>query len=235
MLVVKQLKKTFGSQTVLNGIHLVIHPGETVGILGASGSGKSTLLRCMNHLEMPTAGMVSIQGVGHGTQGYLGALRSQVGMVFQGFNLFSNMTVLENLIYAPVTLKKMTRGDAIEKAVHLLSRVSLESKAQAFPHTLSGGEKQRVAISRTLMMDPKVILFDEPTSSLDPKMVKEMIQLMKDLAASGMTLVIVSHEMGFVQQVADRVVYLEKGKITQDMPTRDFFKQEHAFVSGLLT
>lgn len=223
MLVINQLKKTFGSQLVLNGIQLEIRPGETIGILGASGSGKSTLLRCMNQLELPTAGEITLRGSS--------ALRAQIGMVFQGFNLFSNMSVLDNLIYAPVVVKKQHRGAAIEKALHLLRRVNLEHKAAAFPHTLSGGEKQRVAIARTLMMDPKVILFDEPTSALDPGMVREVAQVMKDLAASGITLVIVTHEMSFIREVASRVIYLEKGKIIHDQETENFFGESYARVS----
>lgn len=223
MIVIKDLKKTFGKEKVLKGVSAEIKKAEIVAILGSSGSGKSTLLRCLNHMEHPTSGDIVIDGT-HVTTESIHQVREKVGMVFQNFYLFSNMTVMQNLVYAPVNVKKMQRTDAVEKARSLLRQVGLEKKADAYPQTLSGGEKQRIAIARALMMDPEIILFDEPTSALDPEMVQEVLKVIKALASTGMTILIVTHEMGFVKEVATRVLFLDKGVILEDQNTHDFFE-----------
>ncbi len=222
MITIKDLKKKFGDQVVLDGVTAQIDSGEIVAILGSSGSGKSTLLRCINDLERPCLGKILIHGV-LSNDTNIQSIREQVGMVFQNFHLFSHMTVLQNLIYAPIQVKKILRDVANEKAKKLLAQVGLENKLNVYPHTLSGGEKQRVAIARTLMMDPEIVLFDEPTSALDPEMVQEVLKVMKNLATTGITMLIVTHEMGFVREVASRVLFLDRGKIIEDQTTEQFF------------
>ncbi len=223
MIVIQNLKKVYHQQIVLNDLSTQISKGEIVAILGSSGSGKSTLLRCINRMEEPTSGEILLNGVLL-TSSNIQRYRSQLGMVFQSFNLFSNMRVIENLTYAPTHVNGVAFEVALEKAKGLLKQVGLEKKADVFPHTLSGGEKQRVAIARTLMMDPSVILFDEPTSALDPAMVQEVLKVIKGLASSGITILIVTHEMSFVRDVATRVLFLEHGRILEDLSTREFFE-----------
>ena len=214
---VEHLKKNFGSLEVLRDVSTDIYEGEVVVILGPSGSGKSTFLRCLNRLEEITGGTVIVDG--HDLTDKktdLNKVRENVGMVFQHFNLFNNLNVMGNMTLAPVELKKATKGEAKEKALHLLDRVGLSDKAEAYPAQLSGGQKQRVAIARALAMDPDIMLFDEPTSALDPEMVGEVLQVMKQLAAEGMTMVVVTHEIGFAREVASRVIFMEGGYIVEE-------------------
>ena len=214
---VEHLKKNFGNLEVLRDVSTDIYEGEVVVILGPSGSGKSTFLRCLNRLEEITGGTVIVDG--HDLTDKktdLNKVRENVGMVFQHFNLFNNLNVMGNMTLAPVELKKATKGEAKEKALHLLNRVSLSDKAEAYPAQLSGGQKQRVAIARALAMDPDIMLFDEPTSALDPEMVGEVLQVMKQLAAEGMTMVVVTHEIGFAREVASRVIFMEGGYIVEE-------------------
>jgi polar amino acid transport system ATP-binding protein len=214
---VKDLHKSFGSNEVLKGITTDFKEGEVVCIIGPSGSGKSTLLRTFNGLESITSGSVSVDGFRLDDKGTdLNTVRQNVGMVFQHFNLFPNMTVLENITYAPVELKKMNKADAETRGMELLEMVGLCEKANTKPDMLSGGQKQRVAIARALAMNPDVMLFDEPTSALDPEMVGDVLAVMKDLAKQGMTMLIVTHEMGFARQVADRVIFTDAGLILED-------------------
>ncbi|WP_422446947.1 amino acid ABC transporter ATP-binding protein [Thermoanaerobacterium sp. DL9XJH110] len=217
MIEVKDLHKSFGPLEVLKGINGRVDKGEVVVIIGPSGSGKSTFLRCLNLLERPTRGEVYIEGknlMDPATN--INKLRQDVGMVFQHFNLFPHKTVLENVTLAPVKVKKENPKEAEEKAMELLNRVGLADKARSFPSQLSGGQKQRVAIARALAMNPKVMLFDEPTSALDPEMIKEVLDVMKDLAKDGMTMVVVTHEMGFAREVADRVMFMDEGRILEE-------------------
>ena len=214
---VEHLKKNFGNLEVLRDVSTDIYEGEVVVILGPSGSGKSTFLRCLNRLEEITGGTVIVDG--HDLTDKktdLNKVRENVGMVFQHFNLFNNLNVMGNMTLAPVELKKATKGEAKEKALHLLNRVGLSDKAEAYPAQLSGGQKQRVAIARALAMDPDIMLFDEPTSALDPEMVGEVLQVMKQLAAEGMTMVVVTHEIGFAREVASRVIFMEGGYIIEE-------------------
>ena len=214
---VEHLKKNFGNLEVLRDVSTDIYEGEVVVILGPSGSGKSTFLRCLNRLEEITGGTVIVDG--HDLTDKktdLNKVRENVGMVFQHFNLFNNLNVMGNMTLAPVELKKATKGEAKEKALHLLNRVGLSDKAEADPAQLSGGQKQRVAIARALAMDPDIMLFDEPTSALDPEMVGEVLQVMKQLAAEGMTMVVVTHEIGFAREVASRVIFMEGGYIVEE-------------------
>lgn len=214
---VEHLKKNFGNLEVLRDVSTDIYEGEVVVILGPSGSGKSTFLRCLNRLEEITGGTVIVDG--HDLTDKktdLNKVRENVGMVFQHFNLFNNLNVMSNMTLAPVELKKATKGEAKEKALHLLNRVGLSDKAEAYPAQLSGGQKQRVAIARALAMDPDIMLFDEPTSALDPEMVGEVLQVMKQLAAEGMTMVVVTHEIGFAREVASRVIFMEGGYIVEE-------------------
>ena len=214
---VEHLKKNFGNLEVLRDVSTDIYEGEVVVILGPSGSGKSTFLRCLNRLEEITGGTVIVDG--HDLTDKktdLNKVRENVGMVFQHFNLFNNLNVMGNMTLAPVELKKATKGEAKEKALHLLNRVGLSDKAEAYPAQLSGGQKQRVAIARALAMDPDIMLFDEPTSALDPEMVGEVLQVMKQLAAEGMTMVVVTHEIGFAREVASRVIFMEGGYIGEE-------------------
>ena len=210
------VKKRYGKLEVLKDISLEITEGEVVCIIGPSGSGKSTLLRCLNRLEEIQAGSISILGEELVNNKSIDKLRQNIGMVFQHFNLFPHLTVLQNMILAPVELKKMIKAEATKKAIDLLDKVGLKDKKDVYPDTLSGGQKQRVAIARALEMNPKIMLFDEPTSALDPEMVGEVLKVMKDLAKEGMTMVIVTHEMGFARDVADRVVFMDHGYILEE-------------------
>ncbi len=214
---VKNLKKNFGSLEVLKSISADVREGEVVVLIGPSGSGKSTFLRCLNRLEEITAGEVVIDGVNIAEKKVdMNKVRENIGMVFQHFNLFPHMNVLENIMLAPVELKKMTKEEAAETGLKLLKRVGLEDKAKVYPPQLSGGQKQRVAIARALAMNPDIMLFDEPTSALDPEMVGEVLNVMKQLAASGMTMLIVTHEIGFAREVADRIIFMDGGYIVEE-------------------
>jgi len=220
MLKTNNLHKYFGKLEVLKGITTEIQQGEVVAVIGASGSGKSTFLRCLNLLEEPTSGEVIFKGQNLTTKDdknfNINKIREHIGMVFQHFNLFPNMTVLENITLAPINVKGMSKEDAEAKGIELLKKVGLLEKKDVYPHTLSGGQKQRVAIARALAMEPDVMLFDEPTSALDPEMVKEVLLVIKDLAKSGMTTVIVTHEMGFAKEVATRVMFIDEGVILEE-------------------
>ena len=221
---VRNLVKHFDKLEVLNGIDLTVTEGEVVCIIGPSGSGKSTLLRCLNKLEEPTGGEIIIDdAVVTDKKTNINKVRENIGMVFQSFNLFSNFTVLENIMFAPVELKKRTKAAAKTKAMELLSRVGLADKADAYPHQLSGGQQQRVAIARSLAMNPDIMLFDEPTSALDPEMVGEVLAVMKELAAAGMTMIVVTHEMGFARDVADRVIFMADGGIVEEGTPEEIF------------
>ena len=216
MIELKDVRKSFGKNEVLKGINLQIDKGEVVVIIGPSGSGKSTVLRTMNYLEEPTSGHVIVDGMDLSDKNKLNAVRTEVGMVFQNFNLFPHMTVMENLTLAQTKVRKTSNDEAKKIGQSLLDRVGLKDKANAYPDSLSGGQKQRVAIARALAMKPKVMLFDEPTSALDPEMVREVLDVMKSLAEEGMTMVIVTHEMGFAKEVADRVLFVDGGLILED-------------------
>lgn len=224
MIKIEDLHKSYGKNEVLKGISTEIKEKEVIAIIGPSGSGKSTFLRCLNLLEEPTSGKITIAGdvlTDKGTN--IMKIREEVGMVFQHFHLFPHKTVLENLIYAPINVKGMDKVAAIKKAEDLLTKVGLFEKRNEYPNRLSGGQKQRVAIARALAMDPKVMLFDEPTSALDPEMVKEVLAVMKNLADTGMTMLIVTHEMGFAREVADRILFLDGGKLIEDTSPEQFF------------
>jgi ABC-type polar amino acid transport system ATPase subunit len=213
----ENLWKSFGGLEVLKGIYQEVRRGEKVVVIGPSGSGKSTFLRCLNMLELPTKGKVFVDGQDITAKGCdINAVRRKMGMVFQQFNLFPHMNVLQNIMLAPVHLKILTKEKAREKALSLLERVGLSDKAEAFPAQLSGGQKQRIAIVRALAMDPEVMLFDEPTSALDPEMVGEVLDVMKKLAEAGMTMVVVTHEMGFAREVADRVLFMDEGVVMEE-------------------
>lgn len=216
MVHVENLKKNFGKLEVLKDISVDISEGEVVVLLGPSGSGKSTFLRCLNQLEVATAGKILVDG-NDVTDKHIdiNKVRENIGMVFQHFNLFDHKTVLENIMMAPVELKKMTKEEAKEKGMQLLKRVGMDSKADCYPSQISGGQKQRVAIARALAMNPKIMLFDEPTSALDPEMVGEVLAVMKELASEGMTMVVVTHEIGFAREVADRVIFMDDGYIVE--------------------
>ena len=216
MIEVKNLQKAFGGNMVLKGVTETIEKGEKIAIIGPSGSGKSTFLRCLNRLEEPTGGEIWFEGKDITAKDCdINRIRRKMGMVFQHFNLFANLTVKENIMLAPVELKKMTKEQAKEKGLQLLKRVGMFDKADVYPNMLSGGQKQRVAIARALAMSPDIMLFDEPTSALDPEMVGEVLNVMKELAADGMTMVIVTHEIGFAREVADRVVFMDGGYIVE--------------------
>jgi len=221
---VRDLKKDFGEIAVLKGIDMDIHKGDVVCVIGASGSGKSTFLRCLNMLEIPTGGDIIFEDANLTSDKVdLNLHRQKMGMVFQQFNLFPHLTILENLTLAPMMLKKLPKADAEEKALALLDRVGLADRAKDYPNQLSGGQKQRVAIVRALCMEPEVMLFDEPTSALDPEMVGEVLEVMKDLAKAGMTMVVVTHEMGFAREVSNRVVFLDDGVIAEEGAPGDVF------------
>ncbi|MGD6876679.1 amino acid ABC transporter ATP-binding protein [Bacillus infantis] len=224
MIKVENLHKNFGSLEVLKGISATVQDGEVVAVIGPSGSGKSTFLRCLNLLEQPTDGRIFIgkeEVTGRKTD--IMKVRQEVGMVFQHFHLFPHMTALENLTYAPMKVKGVSKQEAEKIGTGLLQKVGLSEKANEYPNRLSGGQKQRVAIARALAMQPDMMLFDEPTSALDPEMVKEVLDVMKSLAHSGMTMVIVTHEMGFAKEVADRVLFLDGGVLVEDSPPEEFF------------
>jgi polar amino acid transport system ATP-binding protein len=214
---VKNLKKNYGKNEVLKDINVDIHEGEVVCVIGPSGSGKSTFLRCLNKLEVSTSGSIVVNETDiNDPKTDIDRFRENIGMVFQHFNLFPHKTVEENIMLAPVTLKKMNKDEAKEKAHTLLQRVGLEDKADQYPNQLSGGQKQRVAIARALAMNPDIMLFDEPTSALDPEMVGEVLKVMKELAQEGMTMVVVTHEMGFAREVSDRVIFMDGGYIVEE-------------------
>ena len=221
---VKGLKKDFENLSVLKGVDVDICKGDVVVIIGPSGSGKSTFLRCMNLLEVPTGGQILFKGTDITDKKVnINIHRQKMGMVFQQFNLFPHLTVLDNLTLAPVLLKKMTKAEAESKAMDLLGRVGLADRADAYPNQLSGGQKQRVAIVRALCMDPEVMLFDEPTSALDPEMVGEVLEVMKNLAQKGMTMIVVTHEMGFAKEVSNRVLFMDEGVIAEDGAPEEVF------------
>lgn len=221
---VKDLYKSFGQHKVLKGINTTISKGEVVAIIGPSGCGKSTFLRSLNLLEEPTSGTVTFEGTDITDESVdINKMREKMGMVFQQFNLFPNMTIRENIMLAPVKRGKMTKEEAAERADELLARISLLDKAEAYPAQLSGGQKQRIAIIRALAMNPDVMLFDEPTSALDPEMVGEVLELMRELAAEGMTMVVVTHEMGFAREVASRILFINEGVIQEDNEPKELF------------
>lgn len=216
--------KSFGKNEVLKGINLHVERGEVVVIIGPSGSGKSTVLRCMNYLEEPTSGDVIVDGMILNVKENINNVRAEVGMVFQRFNLFPHMTVLDNITLAPQKIRKMSKEEAEKIALELLAKVGLQDKADSYPQQLSGGQQQRVAIARALAMKPKVMLFDEPTSALDPEMVSEVLDVMKNLAKEGMTMVVVTHEMGFAKEVGTRVLFVDEGKILEEGTPKDVFE-----------
>lgn len=240
MIDVKDLHKSFGAVEVLKGITEHIDRGEKVVVIGPSGSGKSTFLRCLNLLEEPSSGQIVFNGtVITDPKVDINRMRQKMGMVFQHFNLFHNLTILDNMTLAPVQLKLKSKAEAVEEAHALLKRVGLDDKAGAYPGQLSGGQKQRIAIVRALAMNPEVLLFDEPTSALDPEMVGEVLELMKELARDGMTMVVVTHEMGFAREVANRVIFIDEGVIKVDKPPQEFFENPDnprlkAFLSKVL-
>ena len=239
MIEIKGLKKSFGDLHVLKGIDLHIDEREVVVIIGPSGSGKSTLLRCINFLEEPTGGTITVDGIPMDSEKNINKVREEVGMVFQRFNLFPHMTVLDNITLAPMKVRKMERSRAETTAQELLDRVGLGDKADAYPNQLSGGQQQRVAIARALAMQPKVMLFDEPTSALDPEMVDEVLDVMQRLAETGMTMIIVTHEMGFAREVGTRLLFVDGGYIVEQGKPREVFehpKEERtrAFLSKIL-
>lgn len=224
MIKIKNLKKKYGELEVLKGISTEIKEGEVISIIGPSGSGKSTFLRCINRLEEPTSGEIKINNTNileHGVD--INKIREEVGMVFQHFNLYPHKTVLENITLGPIRLKKMSKSEAEKLAVELLEKVGLADKKDVYPNKLSGGQKQRVAIARALAMNPKVILFDEPTSALDPEMIGEVLEVMRELANAGMTMIVVTHEMGFARNVANRVFFMDEGCILEDAKPQDLF------------
>ncbi|MGN0592551.1 MAG: amino acid ABC transporter ATP-binding protein [Ruminococcus sp.] len=226
MIEVKALEKYFGDLHILKGITTTIQKGEKVVMIGPSGSGKSTFLRCLNRLETPSSGTIWFEGqdLTAMSDRQLYTVREKMGMVFQHFHLFPHLTIRKNITLSPVKLKIMTQAEADEKADQLLKKVGLSDKADQYPHQLSGGQKQRIAIARSLAMNPDVMLFDEPTSALDPEMVGEVLELMRELASDGMTMVVVTHEMGFAREVASRVVFMDEGKIMEENKPEEFFK-----------
>lgn len=239
MIEIKNLHKSFGHVEVLKGVDVSIEEKEVVVIIGPSGSGKSTLLRCMNYLEEPTSGDITVDNMKLDKHADINKIRENIGMVFQRFNLFPHMTVLENIVLAPTKVLKISRDEAISTAMDLLQRVGLKEKANSYPSQLSGGQQQRVAIARALAMKPKVMLFDEPTSALDPEMVTEVLDVMKSLANQGMTMVVVTHEMGFAREVGDRVLFVDEGRIIEKGTPKEIFenpKQERTklFLSKIL-
>ena len=235
MLEVKKLKKKFGSNVVLNDISFNVSKGDIISIVGPSGSGKSTLLRCLNLIEKPSSGDIIFEGISLiGKKTDLSLLRQKMGMVFQQFNLFPHLTVIDNITLAPVKLKLMNEVTARKKALELLNTINLKDKAEHYPNELSGGQKQRVAIIRTLIMEPDIILFDEPTSALDPEMIGEVLDLIKKVADTGKTMVLVSHEMNFVKKVSNRVLFIDGGKVIFDGKTKDFFSSENIRIKEFL-
>ncbi|MFB2651407.1 amino acid ABC transporter ATP-binding protein [Shewanella seohaensis] len=237
MINITNLYKSYGDNAVLKGINEHIRQGEVVSVIGPSGSGKSTFLRCINLLEKPTQGDIEIEGQSiTAKDACVDKLRQKVGMVFQNFNLFPHKTVLQNITLAPVSLKLMTQAEADNKALTLLTQVGLQDKANAYPSSLSGGQKQRVAIARALAMEPDLMLFDEPTSALDPEMVGDVLDVMKDLAQKGMTMVIVTHEMGFARDVSDRVIFMDGGYVVEsNVPEELFTRPKEARTQSFLS
>ena len=224
MIDIKDLHKSFGTLNVLNGINEHINKGEKVVVIGPSGSGKSTFLRCLNMLDIPTSGEIIFSGVSMtDPKTNINAMRQKMGMVFQHFNLFNNLSILDNMTLAPVRLKLKTKSEAQDEAMALLKRVGLEDKAASYPSQLSGGQKQRIAIVRALAMHPEVMLYDEPTSALDPEMVGEVLEVMKQLAEEGMTMVVVTHEMGFAREVANRVLFMDGGIVQESGTPEEIF------------
>jgi polar amino acid transport system ATP-binding protein len=239
MISINNIHKKFGKLHVLKGISAHVHEQEVVVIIGPSGSGKSTLLRCINYLEEPTEGEIIVDGIPLTSESNINKVREEVGMVFQRFNLFPHMSVTENITLAPIQVRKMSKADAEKIAVDLLDKVGLADKANAYPEQLSGGQQQRVAIARALAMRPKVMLFDEPTSALDPEMINEVLDVMKALAREGMTMVVVTHEMGFAREVGNRVIFMDEGRIVEEGTPEVFFTQAceertKAFLSKIL-
>ena len=224
MLEIKNLKKSFGNKQVLKGINLNVNEGDIIGIIGPSGCGKSTLLRCINLLEKPTSGAIIYKSDDLTDNKNLTITRRKIGMVFQQFNLFNNMTVLENIILAPTLLGVMSKEGATKEALRLLSKIDLKDKANFYPSELSGGQKQRVAIVRTLIMKPEIILFDEPTSALDPEMIGEVTNLMRKIAEDGMTMIIVSHELNFIKNFCTKVIFMSEGHIIEEGTSKDIFE-----------
>ena len=224
MIDIKNLRKSFGDLEILKGIDLHVAPREVVVIIGPSGSGKSTLLRCINYLEEPTSGSITVDGIELSGEAKINQVRTEVGMVFQRFNLFPHMTVLDNITLAPQKVRRAAKQETEKRALELLGRVGLADKAHAYPEQLSGGQQQRVAIARALAMHPKVMLFDEPTSALDPEMVGEVLDVMRNLAKSGMTMVIVTHEMGFAREVGDRLLFVDEGRIIEQGVPKEVFE-----------
>ncbi|EGQ79006.1 ABC superfamily ATP binding cassette transporter, ABC protein [Fusobacterium animalis ATCC 51191] len=225
MINIENLSKNFGDLKVLKNISTTINKGEVISIIGPSGSGKSTFLRCINKLEEPTEGHIYIDSMDLMDKNTdINKIRERVGMVFQHFNLFPNMTVLENLTLSPTIVKKESKEEAEKYALYLLQKVDLSDKANSYPNQLSGGQKQRIAIARALAMKPEVILFDEPTSALDPEMIKEVLDVMRNLAKEGMTMLIVTHEMGFARNVGNRILFMDNGEIIEDCSPKDFFE-----------
>ena len=222
MIVAENLQKSYEGLDVLRGVSLTVNKGDVVCLVGPSGCGKSTFLRCLTRLEEPTGGKVYLDGV-EVTEKDIDKTRAKMGMVFQHFNLFPHLTVKRNITLAPTRLHRMTKDQADKRAMELLERIGLADKADAYPSSLSGGQKQRIAIARALAMDPEVLLFDEPTSALDPEMVGEVLELMKELARGGMTMVVVTHEMGFAREVANRVVFINEGRVQEDESPQEFF------------
>jgi len=224
VIIVKDLHKTFENNHVLRGVNYHVHQGEKIVVIGPSGSGKSTFLRCLNLLEVPTSGEIWFDGVNiTDPKTDIDKVREHMGMVFQNFNLFNNLTIMQNITLAPVKLKLMEKDEAGENALKLLERVGLKEKADAYPSQLSGGQKQRVAIVRSLAMNPRVMLFDEPTSALDPEMVGEVLAVMRGLAETGMTMVVVTHEMGFAREVGTKVLFMDEGIIMEENTPQEFF------------
>ena len=235
MLEVKKLKKKFGKNVVLKDISFDVSKGDIISIVGPSGSGKSTLLRCLNLIEKPSSGDIIFEGISlTDKKTDLSLIRQKMGMVFQQFNLFPHLTVIDNITLAPVKLKLMNEVTARKKALELLNTINLKDKAEHYPNELSGGQKQRVAIIRTLIMEPDIILFDEPTSALDPEMIGEVLDLIKKVADTGKTMVIVSHEMNFVKKVSNRVLFIDGGKVIFDGKTKDFFLSENIRIKEFL-
>ena len=222
IITIKDLKKEFGKNKVLRGIDFALESGETVVVLGPSGSGKSTFLRCINRMEEPTAGEIYFKN-NLITDKNIQQMRQKIGMVFQHFNLISNLNVMDNLTMAPVTLKLMSEQKAEQKARHLLKHIGLSNKAEAYPASLSGGQKQRIAIIRAMMMDPEVLLFDEPTSALDPEAIGDVLSLIREVDKLGMTMMIVTHEMGFAREIASRIIFIDEGKIIEEGTPEEFF------------
>lgn len=224
MIEMKHVNKSFGDLEVLKDVNLEVTEKEVVVIIGPSGSGKSTILRCMNHLEQPTSGEIIVDGVNLDSEQNINKVRTEIGMVFQRFNLFPHMSVVENIMLAPQTVRKVSKKEAYETAIQLLDKVGLRDKENAYPNQLSGGQQQRVAIARALAMKPKIMLFDEPTSALDPEMVCEVLDVMKSLAEEGMTMVVVTHEMGFAREVGSRLIFCNEGHIVEEGDPEELFE-----------